>query len=119
MPTSCTVEDNTLRVTLLGGQPTGVTWNSKKLQIEVDRKLSGDDGKGLSLGDANKVIKVLIKTDGCFFLFCYENYFQNTQPCRISFSLMAYSILPAEHTFVFPVKHACYILRSDSKYWSK
>ena len=49
------IEDDNYRLTVLTGQATGATLYNKSLDIMVDRRLSGDDGKGLGRGDASDV----------------------------------------------------------------
>uniref|UniRef100_A0A1I7SE47 Alpha-mannosidase n=1 Tax=Bursaphelenchus xylophilus TaxID=6326 RepID=A0A1I7SE47_BURXY len=52
--TAAMIQDKTSRLSVLYGQPTGVyTPKRGQIQFFVDRTLSGDDGKGLSYGDAS------------------------------------------------------------------
>ncbi|KAH7722410.1 mannosidasealphaclass 2Amember 2 [Aphelenchoides avenae] len=52
---AASVEDGDTRLTVLTAQPTAVTsTKAGELQVLVDRRLYGDDGKGLSAGDASE-----------------------------------------------------------------
>ncbi|VDK17568.1 unnamed protein product [Anisakis simplex] len=49
------IEDDRIRMTLLSGQPTGATsLNSGGLSVMLDRRLLGDDGKGVGFGEASE-----------------------------------------------------------------
>ncbi|KAK0418429.1 hypothetical protein QR680_013550 [Steinernema hermaphroditum] len=53
-PSTAFLEDSHLRLSLLTGQPTAVASLSPGFfEFMVDRQLSGDDGKGLSFGEAD------------------------------------------------------------------
>ncbi|KAE9555370.1 hypothetical protein FO519_001452 [Halicephalobus sp. NKZ332] len=60
------VEDEDSRLTVLSGQPTGATVDKNMLEIMLDRRLSGEDGKGLSRGDASHSPPSLLKFDLLF-----------------------------------------------------
>jgi hypothetical protein len=60
---SVLIEDNEHRLTVLTGQATGATLFNKSLDIMVDRRLSGDDGKGLGRGDASDSLPSILKYD--------------------------------------------------------
>ncbi|MCP9260631.1 Alpha-mannosidase [Dirofilaria immitis] len=48
MPTSAFIEDDTLRMTLLSAQPSGVAnLASGQMDVMLDRRLNQDDGRGL------------------------------------------------------------------------
>jgi hypothetical protein len=51
------IEDHAERVTVLFGQPTGVTTSRHgHLEFFVDRNVKNNDGKGLDYGDSGTVI---------------------------------------------------------------
>ncbi|KAM3716296.1 Alpha-mannosidase 2x [Dirofilaria immitis] len=56
MPTSAFIEDDTLRMTLLSAQPSGVAnLASGQMDVMLDRRLNQDDGRGLF--DIKTIIK--------------------------------------------------------------
>lgn len=56
MPSAAMIEDERLRLTLLSGQPTGVTSSTVgNLDVIIDRRPIGDDGKGMGFGEASEV----------------------------------------------------------------
>uniref|UniRef100_A0AC34FAD9 Glycoside hydrolase family 38 central domain-containing protein n=1 Tax=Panagrolaimus sp. ES5 TaxID=591445 RepID=A0AC34FAD9_9BILA len=57
------IEDENHRLTILTGQATGATLFNKSLDIMVDRRLSGDDGKGLGRGDASDSLPSTLRYD--------------------------------------------------------
>ncbi|VDK30710.1 unnamed protein product [Gongylonema pulchrum] len=56
MPTETVIEDDGLRCTVLGAQPTGVTSRNGALMLMVDREMINDDGKGLGYYEASEQI---------------------------------------------------------------
>lgn len=51
MPTSAYIEDNKVRITILSGQPLGVSSLSEgELEVLQDRRLKQDDNRGLGQG---------------------------------------------------------------------
>uniref|UniRef100_A0A0M3HYE4 Alpha-mannosidase n=1 Tax=Ascaris lumbricoides TaxID=6252 RepID=A0A0M3HYE4_ASCLU len=55
MPSAAMIEDERLRLTLLSGQPTGVTSSTVgNLDVMIDRRQIGDDGKGMGFGEASE-----------------------------------------------------------------
>ncbi len=57
MATSAIIEDSNWRFTVLAGQPAGVSSRREgQLEVMIDRRLKGDDGKGLSYGEASEVL---------------------------------------------------------------
>lgn len=55
MSTEAMIEDNQLRCTILGAQPTGATARNGKLTLMIDREMIADDGKGLQYQEAGEV----------------------------------------------------------------
>ncbi|VDM36743.1 unnamed protein product [Toxocara canis] len=55
MASEAMIEDARVRLTVIAGQPTGVTSStSGSLDLMLDRRLIGDDGKGVGFGEASE-----------------------------------------------------------------
>uniref|UniRef100_A0AC34Q5P7 Alpha-mannosidase n=1 Tax=Panagrolaimus sp. JU765 TaxID=591449 RepID=A0AC34Q5P7_9BILA len=69
------IEDQYSRLTVLTGQPTGATVNKNSMEIMLDRRISGEDGKGLGAGDASYSPPSLLK---------YDLVLENKRPTAVS-----------------------------------
>lgn len=78
MPTEVMIQDSSLRLTVLSGQPTGVTANNGTVNVMVTREVNADDGKGLPFGEAGEVLvpKLLMDNFTEFLIFNFNDVYK-------------------------------------------